>query len=478
MTEDINKTPFLKMFPFCSELSDLCGGLQSAFVKEATVNREKLSMNISAVFTRYAAPAELHTLEGRIASEYGLRAVKITAQGRRIGEAQRENPKKTSSGNKEKPMPTGKVIYGRSIKGKPVTMDTLNTESGSVVVSGEIFFVENREIEKRKAWVLCFEMTDNTGSVRVSKYFREGEDKGSLPSLKKGDYVTVSGHVAYNRYDEDIALEPKSVNLGKKPQREDTAEKKRVELHLHTRFSTLDALTDPAGAVKLAAKWGHPAIAVTDHGVAQAFPEMWNAGKKHGIKIIYGIEGYYINDLDDKLAFYGTPHGGMDGEFVAFDIETTGLSSENERMTEIGAVVFRDGVPCERFQTFVNPEKPIPREITELTGITDRDVFDAPDEKAALLSFMEFVGDKTLVAHNAEFDIGFMRACAKRTGLSFSPDYMDTLTLSQALLPDLRRYKLDIVTSRLGLPEFNHHRADDDALACGRIMAKLITMLE
>ncbi|NLV85795.1 MAG: PolC-type DNA polymerase III, partial [Clostridiales bacterium] len=184
------------------------------------------------------------------------------------------------------------------------------------------------------------------------------------------------------------------------------------------------------------------------------------------------------NDLDDKLAFYGSHEGGMDGEFVAFDIETTGLSSENERMTEIGAVIFRNGAPCERFQTFVNPEKPIPREITELTGITDRDVFDAPDEKAALLSFMEFAGDKTLVAHNAEFDIGFMQVCAKRTGLSFSPDYMDTLTLSQALLPDLRRYKLDIVTSRLGLPEFNHHRADDDALACGRIMAKLITMLE
>ncbi|MFB0921321.1 MAG: PolC-type DNA polymerase III, partial [Oscillospiraceae bacterium] len=283
--------------------------------------------------------------------------------------------------------------------------------------------------------------------------------------------------VAYNRYDEDIALEPKSVVLSSKPKREDKAEEKRVELHLHTRYSTLDALTDPEEAVKRASEWGHPAIAFTDHGVAQAFPEVWHAGKKYGIKIVYGIEGYYINDVDDKLAITGETQGELSDEYCAFDIETTGLNANVERMTEIGAVIMKDGEVVLRFQTFVNPQKPIPREITELTGITDRDVFDAPEELDALKSFMEFAGERTLIAHNAEFDIGFMKAAARRAGIAFEPTYIDTLTLAQTLLPDLRRFKLDIVSGRLGLPDFNHHRADDDALTCGRIMAKFVRML-
>ncbi len=479
MSEDM-KTPFLEMFPFCEGLSGMCGGLDKSYVVAATINKEKMSMNVEAVFPRMAAPAELHTIEGRIAAEYGLGAMTITPQ--RTASISPSAPPAAGTGGKagskakNAPAP-GKAIYGKQIKGEPVSMETLNTESGNVVVQGEVFFIENREIEKRKAWVLCFEITDNTGSVRVSKYFREGEDRGELQSLKVGDYVTVSGHVSYNRYDEDIALEPKNVVMGKKPMRQDTAEEKRVELHLHTRYSTLDALTDPTAAVKRAKAWGHPAIAITDHGVAQAFPEMWQAGKKNGVKIIYGVEGYYINDVDDKLAIYGDVNGSLSDEFVAFDIETTGLSANDDRITEIGAVIFRDGKPTEHFQTFVNPHRPIPREIVELTGITDHDVFDAPNEDKALGSFMDFVGERPLAAHNAEFDMGFMFACAQRSKILFKPVYMDTLTLSQALLPDLKRYKLDLVTNRLGLPEFNHHRADDDALACGRIMAKLVTML-
>ena len=473
MGED-KQVAFLEMFPSCTDLSDLCGGLEGASVREVTVNKEKLQMTVTAVFRCGVIPAELHTLEGRIAAEYGLHSVVIKPQG-----AATVPPKpKSAEGKPAKSAPApGKALFGKAVRGEPVAMSTLNLESGNVVVRGEVFAVENREIPKTKAWVLCFEMTDYTGSIRVSKYFRTGEDKGALAEIKKGMYLTVSGSVAYNRYDEDIALEPKNVVLSEKPQRRDAAEAKRVELHLHTRFSTLDALTDPTEAVKRAAQWGHAAIAVTDHGVAQAFPEVWKAGKQNGIKIIYGVEGYYINDVDDRLAVNGRTEGALTDEFCAFDIETTGLNAGTERMTEIGAVILKNGEVLARFQTFVNPGRPIPREITDLTGITDRDVFDAPDEKQALSSFMRFAGDRPLVAHNAEFDIGFMKAAARRADHAFAPCYIDTLTLAQTLLPDLKRHKLDMVASRLGLPDFQHHRADDDALTCGRIMAKFVDML-
>lgn len=473
MSED-KLIPFLDMFPFCGDFLDMCGGLDKALVKTATVNREKLHMSVTAVFQRSAIPAELHTIEGRIAAEYGLNSVAISTPS--VSKAAAAPSKSGEKKGKSTPA-AGKVIFGKSIKGAPVTMDTLNVESGNVVVSGEIFAVENREITKTKAWVLCFEMTDYYGSIRVSKYFRAGEDRGNLADIQKGMFVTVAGNVAYNRYDEDISLEPKNVVVGAKKKREDTAEIKRVELHMHTRYSTLDALTDPEEAVKRAAEWGHPAVAITDHGVAQAFPEIWHAGKKHGIKIIYGIEGYYINDVDDKLVISGEAEGYLIDEFCAFDLETTGLNANAERMTEIGAVIIRNGEVLSRFQTFVNPNKPIPREIVELTGITDRDVFDAPEEDEALRKFMLFAGDRTLIAHNAEFDIGFLKATARRCEIEFDPTYIDTLTLAQSLLPDLKRFKLDIVSARLGLPDFNHHRADDDALTCGRIMAKFINML-
>ena len=491
MSEE-TKTPFLDMFPFCAELGDLCGGLKSAAVVSATVSRERLTMTIEAQFARAPAPAEKHTLEGRIAAHYGLSSVtlnSLTAYALTKSNPAKPSPASSEAGTKKASgsAAPGKVIFGRAIKGESVPMDTLNLESGNVVVQGKIFFSENRVIEKRKGWVLCFDMTDNTSSIRVSKYFKEGDDRGELEALKPGDYVIVSGYVGYNRYDEDIALEPRSVVLGKAPKRTDTAEEKRVELHLHTKFSTLDALTDPTEAVKRAASWGHPALAITDHGVAQAFPEMWNAAKKVNssrkedepkFKVIFGVEGYYINDVDDKLAVYGDiKDGALSEDFVAFDIETTGLDTKNDRITEIGAVRFSGGKPQEHFQTFVDPHRPLTREIIELTGISDRDLAGAPEEEDALRRFMDFCGELPLVAHNAEFDLGFMTACARRHGIDFAPVYMDTLVLSQSLLPDLKRFKLDIVSARLGLPEFNHHRADDDAYACGRIMARLVEML-
>ncbi|MFB0919957.1 MAG: hypothetical protein QMB62_03610, partial [Oscillospiraceae bacterium] len=192
MSED-NQTRFLEMFPFCADLADMCGGLDGALVKEATVNKEKLHMKLTAVFRRSAIPAEIHTIEGRIAAEYGLLSVALSSQS---PEAHTEKPAKPGEKKKKSEPAPGKVIFGKPIKGALAPMETLSAESGNVVIRGEIFFAENREIAKTKAWVLCFEMTDNTGSIRVSKYFKPGDDRGSLESLKKGMYVTVSGNVA------------------------------------------------------------------------------------------------------------------------------------------------------------------------------------------------------------------------------------------------------------------------------------------
>lgn len=485
------QTKFLEMFPFCGGMKSLCGGLDEVYVGGAVVNREQLCMRIEAQFSKNPSRTDIELLENAIAAEYGLESVIINYPGAparaeanhsRPETAQSEAPHKTPSaktkkgGEKSAPK-EGKKIYGQIPKKKPVEMVTLSAESGRVCVSGDIFSVESRAIQKRGGWVLDFDMTDYTGSVKVSKYFSAGEDKGALPTLKPGMHVTVCGNMSYNRYDQDHALEPTGVVLLKKSEREDRAEEKRVELHLHTRFSALDAITDPAQAVERAAKWGHPAIAITDHGIAQAFPDIWQAGKKAGIKIIYGMEGYYINDIDDRPAIHGAVEGNLADEFVAFDIETTGLSSLKDRMTEVGAVIFSGGKVTERFQTFVNPQMPIPANIVELTGITDRDVFDAPEEAEVLRDFIAFCGGRPLVAHNAEFDMGFMTAAANRNGIDFDPVYMDTLTFAQGLLPDLKRFKLNLVADRLGLPEFNHHRASDDASACGKIMAKFVDML-
>ena len=257
----------------------------------------------------------------------------------------------------------------------------------------------------------------------------------------------------------------------------DTAEVKRVELHLHTRMSNMDALTDTGSVVKLAAKWGMPAIAITDHGVAQSFPDAWHAGEGK-IKILYGCEGYFVNNIDDRIAIHGHQDIGFSDEIVCFDIETTGLKVTQEAITEIGAVRLRNGEIVETFQTFVDPERRLTPEIIGLTGITDDMLRGAPKLKDALTAFLAFAGNAPLAAHNAEFDISFIRAGCRKCSIPFEPTYIDTLILAQNLLPGLGKYKLDIVAEHLQLPQFNHHRASDDAVPVAQMLTKFFPMLE
>ena len=467
------KYAFLDVFPCCAGLRELCGGLQNAYVNSVIVDKTAHTFQVDAFFARMPAPAETRILEDRLRAEYGLEQAELRADY--------PAPAAAAAAKEPQGAPASKqtVYMGKAIRSKTVPMETLTLESGNVTVSGRVFGTDSREIAKRQAAVLSFCLTDETNSIKVSKYLRDTDPERALVGkIHDGMYLTVSGAVSYNRFDDDMVLEPRHIQAAEAPPvRQDSAAEKRVELHLHTSFSTLDALTNVEAAIQRAAKWGHKAIAITDHGCAQAFPDAWHAGEKAGIKIIYGLEGYYINDVDEKLALHGRSDAPLSTEFVAFDIECTGLRADRDRMTEIGAVIFGPDGEGERFNTFVDPGMPIPDEIVRLTGITDEMVAGAPSEGEALRALLDFCGDRPLVAHNADFDIGFLSAAAERCGIDFRPVYLDTLVLAQTLMPHMRSHKLDAVNDAFSLPVFQHHRASDDALVCGRIFVKFRDML-
>ena len=383
----------------------------------------------------------------------------------------------------------GEAFYGKPFRGPVTAMKDLNLDMGSVCVEGRVFAIDNKELKKRNAWVVSFDMTDNSGSVRINRFLEANEAKPILENVKVGSVLRVQGKLELNRYDNELVLKPFSMMPGSMPKRQDTAEgMKRVELHLHTTMSNMDALTSTDAAIKQAAAWGHRAIAITDHGCCQSFTEALHtvegrkppkiAGTDETIKILYGCEGYYVNDVDDRIVVHGSREMTFDQEFVAFDLETTGLSSKTDRIIEIGAVIIKNGQEVDRFQTFVDPQRKLEKKIVDLTGITDEMLVGAPLIEEVLPKFLEFVGDRVLVAHNSDFDTGFIRAECLRQGYAYDLTAADTLILSQNLLQQLNKFKLDIVANALSLPEFNHHRAADDALTCGMIMARLMKKLE
>ena len=388
---------------------------------------------------------------------------------------------------REKPQTAaGDTFYGKPFKGNPVPMRELNLDMGTIVVEGRVFAVDHKELKKRNAWVAKFDITDNTNSIRVTKFMEAGEAKPILDHVQVGSVLRIQGKLIEDRFENEMVLKPYAMCPGSMPKRKDTAPgEERVELHLHTTMSNMDALTPTADAVKQAAAWGHRAIAITDHGVAQSFPDAMKAASKakvagtdENIKILYGCEGYYVNDVDDRIVVHGSQKMDFDQEYAAFDLETTGLSSRTDRIIEIGAVILKNGEEIDRFQTFVDPGRKLDRKIVELTGITDEMLVGAPSIQEVLPKFLEFVGNRVLVAHNSDFDTGFIRAECQRQGLPYSCTAADTLILSQNLLPQLNKFKLDIVSNALSLPEFNHHRAADDAMTCGLIMHRLMKKLE
>ena len=469
------RIPFFELFEGFAPPIGLRVLLTDARVTDVTVEQESRTMALALTVLQEITDSERTLLEQLLADRFALNGVRISlTQG---GFPKQEPRPSSAGGGARKESSAGKIIMGREIKGHPMPMSELNPKAGNVVVEGKVFKCEFRELRQPGMWLALIEMTDYEGSVIVRKRMLEKDVAPLRDRVSTGMWLRVAGTMELTYDGHDMQLNPRDVTEITHEPRMDTAEVKRVELHLHTRMSNMDALTDTGSVVKLAAKWGMPAIAITDHGVAQSFPDAWHAGEGK-IKILYGCEGYFVNNIDDRIAIHGHQDIGFSDEIVCFDIETTGLKVTQEAITEIGAVRLRNGEIVETFQTFVDPERRLTPEIIGLTGITDDMLRGAPKLKDALTAFLAFAGDAPLAAHNAEFDISFIRAGCRKCGIPFEPTYIDTLILAQNLLPGLGKYKLDIVAEHLQLPQFNHHRASDDAVPVAQMLTKFFPMLE
>ena len=369
----------------------------------------------------------------------------------------------------EKPL----FLLGKSIDGEPMNISEVRNDSGRVIVEGELFSLEAREIGKGKVLVI-FYVSDSSGAV-ICKFFSTVEKFENVKDdFKTGINVRVRGDAEYDRFEQDLAISARDINKIEKQKKRDLYKVRRVELHAHTQMSSMDGMASAASLVKLAKQYEHKAVAITDHGVVQAFPEAFHE-KDKSIKILYGTESYFVNDCD-TLIYNGGDYP-LNGEMVVFDIETTGLSKLTEEITEIGAVKIKNGVITERFSTFVNPCKPIPQKITELTGITDVMVQDAPLPFEAVTSFMEFCENLPLIAHNAGFDTGFIKETLRKNGDMRAIVFLDTLALCRSIVPKKGRYNLDAMARHFGIANPEHHRAVNDAEVCAAIWDNCVRIL-
>ena len=445
------RVPFFTLFESFQAPRQLRLLLHDACAVSGVLDREARTLEVQIECGETLPQAAQDALQQMLAQQYDLRRVLLHFRGM--------SAQKGDSG----------MVWGKPFTGKVTPIRELNIKMGNAIVEGRVFKAECYETRRKGMWTLNFNITDEHGSVAVRKAMDEKEAKVLGGAVSDGMWLRIQGKVELTYDGRDIVLRPVNIMKAAHPGRQDNAPEKRVELHLHTQMSSMDALTDVGKVVKQAAAWGHPAIAITDHGTVQAFPKARDAAKGK-IKILYGVEGYYVNNLDDRIAVHGAQDQDFDDEIVCFDIETTGLKVTREAITEIGAVVLKNGEITETFQTFVDPGRRLTPEIIGLTGITDAMLADAPSLKEALTAFLQFVNGRVLAAHNAEFDISFIRAGCRKVGLEFEPTYIDSLILAQNLLPELHKYKLDIVAEHLDLPAFNHHRASDDAGMVGYML--------
>ncbi|MBE6788648.1 MAG: PolC-type DNA polymerase III [Ruminococcaceae bacterium] len=393
-------------------------------------------------------------------------------------------PKPKYSGNYDLPYCIEKpeMIMGKtSIKNTPQPIADLSPLTEYATVWGDVFYVEGREIKNGETTIYNFYISDGTDSVVLESFVKK-DSESKIPSIREGDTVIVQGKYQFNEYSKSFVLKPSKIQKVERVKKQDNAPQKRVELHLHTNLSEQDGVSSPKSLIKQAHDWGHRAVAITDHGVVQAFPEAMNTvesiwEKDPDFKVIYGMEGYLVDEKIDCIL--GDADVSLDDTMIVFDLETTGINAAHNRIIEIGAVKIRDGGVAETFNIFVNPETEIPEYITELTGITNDMVKDAPCEKEALLKFYEFCGDcKMLIAHNATFDTRFVKAAAKRNNMPYEFTAIDTVPILRILYPELKSVRLDRVSKFLKLPEFNHHRACDDANVLANIYFSLVNKVK
>lgn len=381
------------------------------------------------------------------------------------------------------------IFYGRGFDGESMPIKDIQDEIGEVIVRGKILNLDTRDIRNNKT-IVMFSITDFTDSIRCKTFIKTDEVGLLLPQIKKGKYIKLKGVAHYDKYDREITIGSiagmKSITNFSEV-RKDNSEEKRVELHAHTMMSDMDAVVDVKDLIKRAFDWGHKAIAITDHGGVQSFPEAARALNKKDypesewerlkeFKVIYGVEGYLVDDV--KSVTTHSKNQSIDGPYVVFDIETTGFSPSKDRIIEIGGVKIEDGIITDRYNSFVNPKTPIPFEIERLTGINDNMVINEPTIDKILPEFLEFTKGSILVAHNATFDVSFIKKNADELGMTFDYTTVDTVGLARLLIPNINNYKLNTIAKYFNISLENHHRAVDDAEATGQILLHFMEMLK
>lgn len=381
--------------------------------------------------------------------------------------------------------------YGDDFEIKPTPISALTANCRNIVALGRVINFEAKPNKKNDKQIISFGLTDEQGSINVKAILPNEEAEPLINKISSSSYkekrgtikvvkykvcLAVLGNVKKDSFDGEYTLNFTDACLIKEILRSDNESEKRVELHCHTNMSAKDATIPPEVLVNTAARFGHKAVAITDHGNVQGFPEAMLAADNLDIKVIYGMEAYYVDDT--QRAVFGDDNTDLDGEFIVFDIETTGLSARYNKITEIGAVLVKNGEITETFSTFVDPEEHIPERITELTGITDEMVKGAPKTDEAVRNFLDFCGNRTLIAHNAGFDTGFIRTAAREYRFNFTNTYIDTVALSRYLNSDLKKHTLDSLQKYYKLEDFNHHRAFEDAKMLAMIFLKMVEKLK
>ena len=387
---------------------------------------------------------------------------------------QREKPAFKKNYVKQRLPEDKDIFYGRNFEGEETEIHEIIDEMGEVVVRGKIIQLETREIRNEKT-IVMFAVTDFTDTIKAKVFTKNERLPELLDKLKEGAFIKMKAVAMMDQFEHDIALGSVS-GIKTIPdfteKRMDHSPVKRVELHCHTTMSDMDGVTDVKKLLKTAMGWGHQAMAITDHGVVQAFPDANHCVEGKDFKVIYGMEGYLVDDIKNIVT--DSRGQSLDSTFVVFDIETTGFSAVNDRIIEIGAVKVENGMITEKFSEFVNPERPIPFEIEKLTSINDRMVEDAPNISVILPRFMDFCKGSVLVAHNADFDTGFIRHNCEVLGLPYDYTYVDTLGIARSFLEGLKNYKLDTVVEAMGCTLANHHRAVDDAGATADVFVRFL----
>ena len=445
------------------------------------------SENISEE-TLKAYHEHLEQLEKQIVDKAKAETAEVIAEGKKENTEKKED-KKDSSGEKvteqektEEEQEKSPVIYGRvgKISDPLVKVADLTIDSGKVMLDGEILATETRELKSGKILAM-FNLFDGSSTITCKVFLEAEKSKDILKRMSSAKGVKVIGTAQFDPFAKELGVIANAIvesNGIKKVVRQDNAPIKRVELHMHTQMSQMDAMTSAEDLLKRAVKWGMKSIAITDHGVVQAFPEAHKYLEKANpdLKVIYGVEAYLAPDNVSCVSF--SKGQSIDTTYCVLDLETTGLSFRTEKITEVGIMKVKDGKVIDEFSCFVNPEKPIPQKVVEVTNITDDMVKDAETIDKVFPKILEFVGDSVLVAHNADFDIGFLKYNAKQLGYELNNTYMDTLKLAKSLFPDFKKYKLGIIAEKLGIVVEVAHRALDDVDTTVKVLNVMLSMLK